>query len=147
MKKIISLMAASVLLAGVSLAQHEHDMSQGHGTSHDKEKSEQSSSVTVTGQIVDPVCLLTHNDSGPEHRNCAQACAKMGIGLVFHNDTDHQLYNIMPTGHADPNAKVVEFAEKRVQIIGVLHKKAGYQAIEIQEIKELGEGQKLSLGD
>jgi hypothetical protein len=138
MKKYLITGLAALLLTGASWAD------EGHG--HDaKTAAGAAAAITVTGQIVDPVCLLNHNDSGPEHRNCAQACAKMGIGLVFYNDKDHQLYNIMPTGHANPNDKVVEFAEKHVEITGTIHKQAGYQAIEIQTIKELGDGHKISL--
>jgi hypothetical protein len=138
MKTYIISGLAMLMLAGAAWADegHGHEAKMAAGTE---------AAIAVTGQIVDPVCLLTHGDSGPEHRTCAQACAKMGIGLVFYNDKDHQLYNIMPTGHADPNAKVVEFAEKHVEITGTIHKQAGYQAIEIQTIKELGDGHKISL--
>lgn len=141
MKKILIGALALTVLSGFGLTGQGHEGSHGMGESHE------ATAVTVTGQIVDPVCLLMHGDSGPDHRDCAQACAKMGIGLVFYNEQDHQLYNIMPTGHANPNDKVIDFAEKHVEITGTIHKKAGYQSIEIQSIKELGEGQKLSLQD
>ncbi len=117
---------------------------EGPGTHHETAPAA-NTTVTVTGQIVDPVCLIGHGDSGPEHRTCAQACARMGINLAFYNEADQQIYMIYPTGHADPNEKVVEFAEKRVEITGTIRKTPGYQGIEIQSLKELGEGKKIAL--
>lgn len=101
--------------------------------------------VTVTGQIVDPVCLLSMGESGPDHASCARACAKLGINMAFYNEKDGKLYMIFPTGHADPNEKVLDYLEKRVEIRGTIHAAAGYQGIEIQSIQELGEGKKVTL--
>lgn len=131
---IIALIA---LVAGRSYA---HDGEKAH---HEMEHAALPA-VTVTGQIIDPVCFLGHDASGPDHRVCAQACAKMGISLAFFNDADHQIYMIFPTGHANPNDKVVDFAEKRVEITGTIHKKDGYQGIEVQSIKEIGEGKNIA---
>ena len=140
MKKYMITGLAALLLTGASWADDTH----GHEA---KATAGAEAALTVTGQIIDPVCFLDHGASGPEHRTCAQACAKMGINLVFFNEKDHQIYSILPTGHANPNDKVVEFAEKHVEITGTIHKQAGYQAIEIQTIKELGDGHKISLGE
>ena len=138
MKKFIIPAMALLLLVGVARIAVSHE--------GEREKGQQAeASVTVTGQIIDPVCFLDHGASGPDHRTCAQACANMGINLVFFNEKDNQIYSILPTGHANPNDKVVEFAEQHVEITGTIHKIAGYQAIEIQTIKELGDGHKISL--
>ncbi len=137
MKKFLIPAMALLLLAGVARIAISHE--------GEHEKGQQAAaSVTVTGQIIDPVCFIEHGASGPDHRSCAQACAKMGINLVFFNEKDNQIYSILPTEHANPNDKVVEFAEKHVEITGTIHKQAGYQAIEIQTIKELGDGHKIS---
>ena len=101
--------------------------------------------TTLTGQIVDPTCLISHGSSGPGHQGCARACAEAGINMAFYNDADHQLYMIFPNGHSNPNDKVMDHLEKRVEITGVIHKEAGYQGVEIKTIKELGEGQEISL--
>jgi len=139
MKKYFTVALALLALSGLSIAGDNHEGA--------REIGNQAQTVTLTGQIIDPVCFLEHGASGPDHRTCAQACAKMGINLVFFNDQDRQIYNIIPTGHADPNDKVIDFAEKHVEIVGTLHQTAGYQAIEIQTIKELGEGQKITLNE
>ena len=138
MKRHFAIALALLILAGWAFADDTHG--------HEGAKAVNAeAAVTVTGQILDPVCFLDHGASGPEHRTCAQACANLGINLVFFNEKDHQIYNILPTGHANPNDKVVEFAEKHVEITGTIHKQARYQAIEIQTIKELGDGHKISL--
>lgn len=119
----------------------------GDESSHMKSGMSSSETITLTGQIIDPVCFVGHDLSGPDHRSCAMACANMGINLAFYNDQDHQIYMIFPTGHANPNDKVVDFAESRVEITGTIHKKAGYQAIEIETIKPLGEGKKIVVNE
>jgi hypothetical protein len=135
-KYLVSIIAGLALIGWSNLYAHE-----GHPA---KTTTATTTAITATGQIIDPVCFIGHGASGPEHRDCAQACAKMGINLAFYNDADHQIYMIFPTGHADPNAKVVDFAEKRVEITGTIHKKDGYQGIEVDAIKEIGEGKDLS---
>ena len=142
MKRHLLIIIGLLMLTGTAWAQEGHE---GHEGMHEKGQAEPT--VTLTGQIIEPYCFLEHGASGPDHRDCAQACAKMGINLAFFNDQDHQIYSILPTEHANPNDKVVEFAEKHVEVTGTIHKKAGYQAIEIQTIKELGDGQKISLGE
>lgn len=139
MKRLITAAVALLLVSGLSIARADDE------GSHSKSASPVSESVTLTGQIVDPVCFVGHALSGPDHRSCALACAKMGINLAFYNDADHQLYMIFPTGHANPNDKVLDFAESRVEITGTIHKSPGYQAIEIQTIKALGEGKKIAV--
>jgi hypothetical protein len=101
--------------------------------------------VTLTGQIVDPTCLISHGSSGPGHVGCAKACAKAGINMAFYNEADQQLYMIFTAGHDNPNNKVIGHLEKRVEIQAVVHKLSGYQGVEIKTIKELGEGKELSL--
>ncbi|HEX7344042.1 MAG TPA: hypothetical protein VF398_07245 [bacterium] len=140
MKRHFAVALALLILAGRAFADDTHG--------HEGAKTVSAeATITVTGQILDPVCFIDHGASGPDHRTCAQACANLGINLVFFNEKDNQIYNILPTGHANPNDKVVEFAEKHVEITGTIHKKPGYQAIEIQSIKELGDGQKISLAE
>ncbi len=139
MKRYWVLATALLVLSGLSYAGGDP------AGEHHAQGAAPAAGVTVTGQIVDPVCLTSHGASGPDHRSCAQACAKVGINLAFYNEKDGQLYMIFPTGHADPNEKVIEFAEKHVEITGIIHKAPGYQGLEVQTIKELGEGQPITL--
>jgi len=139
MKRLLLNIIGLLMLTGAAWAQEGHEGHESHPA------APPDAAVTVTGQIIEPFCFMEHGASGPDHRTCAQACANLGINLVFFNEKDHQIYSILPTGHANPNDKVVEFAEKHVEITGTIHKQAGYQAIEIQTIKELGDGHKISL--
>lgn len=131
-RKSLGLIAAMLLLISVSVA-------------HEGTPSASAKAVTMTGQIVDPACLINHNSSGPGHQGCAMACAKAGINMAFYNEADHQLYMIFPNGHSNPNDKVMDYLEKRVEITGIVHKSHGYQGVEIQSLKDLGEGKEISL--
>jgi hypothetical protein len=133
-----------VLLLGITMLAAMYIAGNARGESPHS-KAVEPETVTVTGQIVDPVCLLSMGESGPDHASCARACAKMGINMAFYNEKDGKIYMIFPSGHADPNAKVLDYLEKRVEIRGTIHAAAGYQGIEIQSIKELGEGKKITL--
>jgi hypothetical protein len=101
--------------------------------------------VTLIGQIIDPTCLISHGSSGPGHVGCAKACAEAGINMGFYNEADHQIYMIFPNGHTNPNDKIIDHLEKHVEITAIVRKAAGYQGVEIQTIKELGEGKEISL--
>jgi hypothetical protein len=64
--------------------------------------------IQVKGEIVDLACYLSQGKRGPEHKSCAQMCAKGGVplGVLTPND---ELY-LLVDDHANP--KPYEAAKK-----------------------------------
>jgi hypothetical protein len=64
--------------------------------------------IQVKGEIVDLACYLSGGKRGPEHKSCAQMCAKGGVplGVLTAND---ELY-LLVDDHANP--KPYEAAKK-----------------------------------
>jgi hypothetical protein len=64
--------------------------------------------VTVKGEIVDLACYLAQGKKGPQHKSCAQMCAKGGvpIGLL----TESQELYLLIDDHSNP--KPYEAAKK-----------------------------------
>jgi len=64
--------------------------------------------VTVKGEIVDLACYLAKGKKGPEHKSCAQMCAKGGVPMGLLTDNE-ELY-LLIDDHANP--KGYEAAKK-----------------------------------
>jgi hypothetical protein len=57
-------------------------------------KPEDSSEITLRGEIVDLACYIGHGAKGPDHQKCAEKCAEMGqpLGLLT---SDGKLYVLL----------------------------------------------------
>lgn len=122
------LIALSIIaLAGLAVfAQHAHD---GKQTSKD---------VTIIGEVIDPVCYLSHDSTGPEHKKCAEYCVKQGIGLGILEDKTGQVYVSLPVDHSNPNAKLKDFIAEKVKVSGTLYTKGGLKGIHVKSIERVG---------
>ncbi len=91
--------------------------------------------VTIVGTVVDLDCKFRWGQSGDGHRMCAQVCADNGLPLAILGN-DGKLY--MPVGGGMPgesqNARLKEFAEQEVTIIGTAYEAGGAMALEIGTI-------------
>lgn len=101
------------------------------------EKGSGSPGVTLTGEILDLACYLSHGAKGPEHASCAQKCAEMGqpIGLAA---TDGKVYVLM-ADHADASAftQAKSFAGRKVEIKGQVAAKDGMNGLTVLAVKTL----------
>lgn len=91
--------------------------------------------TTVTAQVVDMSCYLANGLSGPDHKMCAEVCAKKGIPLVLLGE-DGQLYlpvDINMPGAAF-NEQLIENAEGNVKVTGKVVEKSGSKAIVVSKI-------------
>ena len=88
--------------------------------------------ATVTGRVVDNICLLGMGLKGEGHRECAIGCDKAGVRMAL-LDVDEQanvLYTLMADKpFADPNEKIREHLERVVTIKGDLYEAPGGQKV------------------
>lgn len=98
-------------------------------------KAPASKAVTVTGTVVDVSCKFGQGLTGEDHRMCAQVCSDRAIPLAILT-ADGKLY--IPVSAAMPgdaqNAKLKEFAERKVTVKGKAFEAGGAQAIQIESV-------------
>ena len=93
--------------------------------------------VTVTGRVVDNVCIFTAGLVGESHRECAIGCDKAGARMSLLDEKAKVLYTVMADGpFKDPNAPLREHFERIVTVKGTLYTAPGGQKIlAVQEVK------------
>jgi hypothetical protein len=92
-------------------------------------------SVTITGRVVDASCFLALGKSGPEHKQCATACARGGVPLAILGN-DGTLYLPVSAKPADAqNPRLAPFAEAPVKVTGTHRLRGGMHTIEIKTIE------------
>src|SRR5437763_15588300 len=63
--------------------------------------------VTVTGRVVDNICMLGMGLKGEGHRECAIACDKAGVRMSLLDEKANALYVLMADQPVlDPSAKI-----------------------------------------
>src|SRR5262245_41620493 len=86
--------------------------------------------VTVTGRVVDNVCMLTMGQKGEGHRECAIGCDKAGARMALLDEKANVLYTLMADKpFVDPNAQIREHLERVVTIKGDLYQAPGGQKV------------------
>ena len=90
--------------------------------------------MTLTGQVIDVNCYTTMGASGAGQKQCAAACAKVGVALAILS-SDGTIYMPVSSKAADPqNARLEPFAETQVKVTGVHRMEHGMHTIEIKTI-------------
>lgn len=132
MKIIKTLLIISVFLIPLTSFSHE-------GEDHSKETHDKKGNVqTIKGHIIGLTCFLKHNTKGPSHKECAIECAEKGLPLGLLAQ-DGKIYQIMGKGHADlktVNAKLRDYIEEDVIVVGETFENHGLLAIVIEKIKK-----------
>lgn len=86
--------------------------------------------VTVTGRVVDNICMLGMGLKGEGHRECAIACDKAGVRMSLLDEKANVLYALMADKPVvDPNAKIREHLERIVTVKGNLYEAPGGQKV------------------
>lgn len=75
--------------------------------------------ITITGEVVDANCYMHvgADGRGPDHKMCAQTCAKAGSPLAILTDDGVLYYPIVNPGK-NPNDKLMDYIADRVQVNG-----------------------------
>lgn len=90
---------------------------------------------TLTGEVVDVFCYLSHGKEGlgPAHAGCAKKCIQSGLPVAI--KVGDQLYLATMTSHDPANAKLVASAGKQVTVHGQVMEKDGQHLIAIDRIE------------
>ena len=117
----VGIMGAS---AAFAWQEHSHEHPGGKG-------------AQITGLVVDIACFVGHDSSGPKHAKCAEACARAGNPLAIYDEAAKTLYLPVSLDHKNPNAKLMEFIEKKVKVTGTVMEKAGLKGIAIEKVEAI----------
>ena len=93
--------------------------------------------ISVVGEVIDPVCYLTHGSLGKEHKPCAEVCVKQGISLGLLEDKTGQVYVSLPADHSSPNTKLKDFIADKVKVTGTLYSKGGLKGIYVKNVERV----------
>lgn len=86
--------------------------------------------VTVTGRVVDNVCIWPAGLKGESHRECAIGCDKAGVRMALLDEKANVLYTLMADApFKDPNTPFREHFERVVTVKGMLYTAPGGQRI------------------
>lgn len=86
--------------------------------------------ATVTGRVVDNVCMLVMGLKGEGHRECAIGCDKAGVRMALLDEKANVLYALMADKpFVDPNSQIREHLERVVTIKGDLYDAPGGQKV------------------
>ncbi len=92
--------------------------------------------ITLTGRVVDAVCLLPGGLKGESHRECAIGCDKAGVRMYLLDEKANQMYAVMADApFKDPNAPLREHLERVVTVKGDLFTAPG--GLKIIAVKEV----------
>lgn len=94
--------------------------------------------TTITGQVIDPACYMKMNQKGPDHKKCAQTCAKSGQTLAILEDKTNKIYiSLADEMGGDPNAKILDLAEEKVKVTGKVISMGGMSGIVISKAEKV----------
>lgn len=138
--RIVSVLAGVLLLTVLSMAHDGKDKTEPmepHAEGAMKMDEASSDTVTLIGQVIDPVCYIRHDSKGTDHKECALECAKGGITLGILEDQTGKIHIAFPEEHGDPNEKLLKFAEEHVKVTGTMYSRGGLTGIVVEKIEKV----------
>jgi hypothetical protein len=93
--------------------------------------------ATVTGRVVDNICMLGMGLKGESHRECAIGCDKAGVRMALLDEKANVLYALMADKpFVDPNTLIREHLERVVTIKGDLYEApGGHKVLAVKEVQ------------
>mgnify|MGYP001559101609 CR=1 FL=1 len=100
------------------------------------EEQGQAGEQTLTGEVVDVVCYLSHGKDGlgKAHAECAKKCIKSGLPVAL--KVGDQLYLAANADHTAANARLVELAGGQVTVRGSVMERDGQHLIAISSVEK-----------
>jgi len=114
----------SLVLFGISSAgAHEE-----HGAASEEQ--------TLTGEVVDVFCYLSHGEQGlgKGHAECARKCIKGGLPVAI--KVGDQLYLASMADHTAANAQLADLAAETVSVRGKVMERDGQRLITISHVEK-----------
>lgn len=111
---------------------HEH----GTGSMHHTPSAEASGEQTLTGEVTDVFCYLSHPQEGlgPKHAGCAKRCIQNGLPVAI--KVGNQLYLATMNDHNPANQQLVAFAGQQVTVRGKVTELDGQHLIAISSVQQ-----------
>lgn len=113
-------------------ADSEHE----HGGAAQESVTEDTQAVqTLTGEVVDVFCYLSHGKEGlgAGHAGCAKKCIENGLPVAI--KVGDQLYLATMANHEPANKALVAFAGQQVTVHGTVLEKDGQHLISITSVE------------
>ena len=91
---------------------------------------------TLTGEVVDVFCYLSHGKDGlgKGHADCAKKCIQSGLPVAI--KVGDQLYLAAMSSHDPANKALVEFAGDQVTVRGQVLEKDGQHLVSISSVEK-----------
>ena len=126
---VVSVIAALVV-GGVAAWAHE-----GHEHGHEAAEENTGAVQTLTGEVVDVVCYLSHpaQGLGAGHADCAKKCIKNGLPVAIR--VGDELYLAAMADHTSANAQLADWAGKQVTVHGQVLERDGQHLITISKVE------------
>jgi hypothetical protein len=90
----------------------------------------------VTGTLEDSFCFVAMGAHGPDHKKCAQGCAKKGIPVALIEKGTDKMYILLPPKNdsALPD-DVIANMESEVTVTGDEYEKGGVRYLTVKSMK------------
>ncbi len=127
MRRITGVLVGVLLMLGIGKVWAE----QGH-----EHHQEQAGQQTLTGEVTDVFCYLSHPDQGlgKGHAGCAKKCIESGLPVAI--KVGDQLYLATMSDHASANKALAPFAGEQVTVQGTVMEKDGQHLIAIEHVEK-----------
>ena len=139
---LVLIVGAVALLMGAAqvtvYAQHgQHDQHGDHQHKQQTVAKEAGKTITIVGEVIDPVCYIRHEMQGAKHKKCATTCAKGGVTLGILEDGTKTIYVSFPQGHGNPNAALLGYVADHVKVTGEYIEGGGLKGIEVKTVERV----------
>jgi hypothetical protein len=103
---------------------------------HEEHAAGPSGEQTLTGEVVDVFCYLSHGKDGlgKGHAECARKCIKGGLPVAI--KVGEQLYLASMADHTAANAKLADLAAETVTVRGKLMERDSQHLIAITHFEQ-----------
>ena len=127
----MAIVTVLILSAGAGWAHEGH-----HEEATEPAEENTPAEQTLTGEVVDVFCYLSHGKEGlgAGHAGCAKKCIQNGLPVAI--KVGAQLYLAAMESHDPANAKLAALAGQRVTVHGKVMEQDGQHLISISSVEK-----------
>ena len=133
MRRVLGVLVGAALVAGAGAvrAHEEHA-----GAEQEQVAENTGAEQTLTGEVVDVFCYLSHGKDGlgKGHAGCAKKCIQSGLPVAL--KVGDQLYLAAMSSHDPANKALADFAGEQVTVHGKVLEKDGQHLISITNVEQ-----------
>jgi hypothetical protein len=101
----------------------------------DKMEMKSDKTSTITGEVIDTGCYMSHGAKGADHASCATKCIAGGMPMGLLTDSGTLYLITMNHDNADAYNKLKDMAAKKVVVTGVTSERSGMKSIDAVAVK------------